>query len=131
MSGSLRSSWLITPVLQSAHLPAGGRLWPEGWQLSSTPDNAQFLQTLEYSRMCVSPLGSDFPLTWWGERGLDKGSVWGKSFALDTPLPTPTGWTTMEDVKEGDYLFGPDGKPTLVTYKSPVLWLDCYRVTFQ
>lgn len=29
----------------------------------------------------------------------------GKALALDTPLPTPTGWTTMGDVQVGDVLF--------------------------
>jgi hypothetical protein len=28
----------------------------------------------------------------------------GKALALDTPLPTPKGWTTMGDVKEGNYI---------------------------
>ncbi|MBZ1507697.1 hypothetical protein J6K59_10805, partial [Leuconostoc mesenteroides] len=33
----------------------------------------------------------------------------GKALALDTPLPTPTGWTSMGDVGVGDHLLGPDG----------------------
>ena len=36
----------------------------------------------------------------------------GKALALDTPLPTPTGWTTMGEVRVGDHLIGADGKPT-------------------
>ncbi len=36
----------------------------------------------------------------------------GKALALDTPLPTPTGWTTMGEVKVGDYLIDADGRPT-------------------
>ena len=36
----------------------------------------------------------------------------GKALALDTPLPTPTGWTTMGDVAVGDFLLGADGRPT-------------------
>src|SRR6202051_2252121 len=30
----------------------------------------------------------------------------GKALALDTPLPTPTGWTTMGEVAVGDHLVG-------------------------
>ena len=30
----------------------------------------------------------------------------GKALALNTPLPTPTGWTTMGDVAVGDGLLG-------------------------
>src|SRR2546429_5811893 len=36
----------------------------------------------------------------------------GKALALDTPLPTPAGWTTMGDVAVGDELLGADGQPT-------------------
>lgn len=44
----------------------------------------------------------------------------GKALALDTPLPTPTGWTTMEEVKVGDELLGSDGKPCRVTAVSEI-----------
>jgi replicative DNA helicase len=33
----------------------------------------------------------------------------GKALALDTPLPTPTGWTTMGEVRVGDMLIGANG----------------------
>ncbi len=33
----------------------------------------------------------------------------GKALKLDTPLPTPSGWTTMGDVAVGDWLLGADG----------------------
>ena len=39
----------------------------------------------------------------------------GKALALDTPLPTPTGWTTMGKVCVGDQLLGADGCPVTVT----------------
>ena len=35
----------------------------------------------------------------------------GKALALDTPLPTPSGWTTMGEVAVGDELLGADGTP--------------------
>ena len=53
-----------------------------------------------------------------------------KGLALDTPLPTPGGWTTMEDVRVGDALLGSDGRPTLVLEKSGTHHRPCYRVTF-
>lgn len=56
----------------------------------------------------------------------------GKALALDTPLPTPDGWTTMGDVKVGDQVIGADGKPTTVTFATDVMHdHDCYRVTFS
>ena len=56
----------------------------------------------------------------------------GKALALDTPLPTPSGWTTMGDVKVGDSLIAGDGTPTRVVAATEVM-VDrpCYRVTFD
>ena len=45
----------------------------------------------------------------------------GKALALDTPLPTPTGWTTMGEVAVGDELIGADGRPTTVVAATDVL----------
>jgi len=54
-----------------------------------------------------------------------------KGLALDTPLPTPSGWTTMGEVKVGDTLFDMDGKPCTVVGKSEIKNIDCYRITFD
>lgn len=54
-----------------------------------------------------------------------------KGLALDTPLPTPTGWSTMGDVQEGDFLLGADGLPTKIIGKSTVHHRPCYRLTFS
>ncbi len=56
----------------------------------------------------------------------------GKALALDTALPTPTGWTTMGDVSVGDFLVGADGRPTQVVAATEVMTgRPCYRVTFS
>jgi replicative DNA helicase len=56
----------------------------------------------------------------------------GKALALDTPLATPTGWTTMGAVQVGDQLIGADGRPTTVTATTDVmLGRPCYEVTFS
>lgn len=56
----------------------------------------------------------------------------GKALALDTPLPTPTGWTTMGDVAVGDELLGDDGRPTRVVAATDVmLGRPCYEVEFS
>ena len=56
----------------------------------------------------------------------------GKALALDTPLATPTGWTTMGEVGVGDRLLGADGRPTTVVAATDVM-LDrpCYEVEFS
>ncbi|MGY4644358.1 replicative DNA helicase [Cellulomonas sp. URHB0016] len=56
----------------------------------------------------------------------------GKALALDTPLVTPTGWTTMGEVQVGDLLLSADGTPTRVVAATPVMTdRPCYRVTFD
>src|SRR6202047_571072 len=56
----------------------------------------------------------------------------GKALALDTPLPTPTGWTTMRDVAVGDELLDADGLPTRVVAATEVmLGRPCYEVEFS
>ena len=56
----------------------------------------------------------------------------GKALALTTPIPTPTGWTTMGDIKVGDKVIGLDGKPTTVTFTTEVMHDHaCYNVTFS
>lgn len=53
-----------------------------------------------------------------------------KGLALDTPLPTPSGWTTMGDVQVGDALVGANGTPCRVVGKSELHHRPCYEVTF-
>src|SRR5689334_3657131 len=56
----------------------------------------------------------------------------GKALALDTPLPTPTGWTTMAEVKVGDVVLGSDGRPTRVVAATEVMTgRPCYTVHFS
>lgn len=56
----------------------------------------------------------------------------GKALALDTPLPTPTGWTTMGEVNVGDQLIGADGKPTTITAATDIMHgRPCYEVEFS
>lgn len=56
----------------------------------------------------------------------------GKALALDTPLPTPTGWTTMAEVEVGDLLIGADGKPTRVVAATEVMeGRPCFEVEFS
>jgi len=56
----------------------------------------------------------------------------GKALALDTPLPTPDGWTTMGQVGPGDRLIGADGRPTTVVALSEIMHgRRCYEVEFS
>ena len=56
----------------------------------------------------------------------------GKALALDTPVATPTGWTTMGEVAVGDQVIGADGRPTEVVAATEVMTgRPCYEVHFS
>jgi len=56
----------------------------------------------------------------------------GKALALDTPLPTPTGWTTMGEVAVGDLLLDADGQPSTITGVTEVMTgRPCFEVVFS
>ena len=56
----------------------------------------------------------------------------GKQLALDTPIPTPAGFTAMGDLKVGDIVFDENGKPCHVVAKSEVDDTEqAYKLTFR
>lgn len=61
-----------------------------------------------------------------GIRRLSKGS--GKAHSLLTPILTPQGWRKFGDLRPGDYVFHPSGKPTMVTKTHPVGQWDTWEV---
>lgn len=59
------------------------------------------------------------------------GRRYGKDLSISTFIATPSGWTTMGGIGAGDYVFGPDGRPTRVVAKSEVMYNKCYEVVFD
>lgn len=56
----------------------------------------------------------------------------GQPLALDTPVPTPDGWTTVGQLRVGDHVLAADGRPQVVARETRVMeGLDCYAVTFS
>ena len=56
----------------------------------------------------------------------------GKALAVDTPIPTPLGWTTMGELSVGDLVYDNRGLPTKVTAVTPYqLDRKCYEVLFD
>ena len=56
----------------------------------------------------------------------------GKALALDTVVPTPDGWTTMGEIKPGDFVIGGNGEPCRVLAVSPIYLGDtCHRIEFD
>ena len=60
------------------------------------------------------------------------GRSWGKALALDTPVPTSTGWSTMGALKVGDSIFGDDGNVCKVTFATEIQYGHvCYELEFD
>jgi phage terminase large subunit-like protein len=60
------------------------------------------------------------------------GRGWGKALALDTPIPTPTGWTTMGRLGVGDLVLDEHGQPCRVTFATEVMCGHvCHDVVFD
>ncbi|HEY8739665.1 MAG TPA: replicative DNA helicase [Candidatus Dormibacteraeota bacterium] len=56
----------------------------------------------------------------------------GKALALDTPIPTPNGWSTMGALRVGDQVFDDRGRTCTVTMTTGVMHQRrCYEVTFS
>src|SRR4051812_35534236 len=56
----------------------------------------------------------------------------GKALALDTPIPTPFGWTTMGDLRPGDLVFDEMGAPTrVVAATEAMVDRPCREVVFS
>ncbi len=61
----------------------------------------------------------------WGRRA-------GKALALNTPIPSPDGWTTMGDLTEGMRVFDERGRPCNITFATEVMQNHtCYDVHFN
>jgi DNA segregation ATPase FtsK/SpoIIIE-like protein len=56
----------------------------------------------------------------------------GKALALDTPIPTPQGWTTMGEVQVGGEVFDERGRRCTIIAATPVMHgRPCYEVEFS
>ncbi len=56
----------------------------------------------------------------------------GKALALGTPIPTPSGWTSMGDLAVGDQVIGAGGMPCRVRFATPVMHdRPCFEVAFD
>lgn len=55
----------------------------------------------------------------------------GKANPVYTPIPTPDGWKTVGDIREGDFLFDRHGRPTKVTGVYPQGKKEIYEVELR
>ena len=55
----------------------------------------------------------------------------GKAQPVDTPIPTPDGWRKLGELKEGDFVFDRQGKPTKILKVFPQGKKENYQLTFS
>ena len=55
----------------------------------------------------------------------------GKGLSVATPILTTSGWSTMGRLRVWDYVYGSEGRPVRVVYKSEVHSIDCYEVVID
>ena len=55
----------------------------------------------------------------------------GKALCIDTPIPTPDGWTKMGDIRVGDQVLSDTGIPCNVIWISDIHTEDTFRVIFS
>lgn len=71
-------------------------------------------------------MAMNVPVALWGKPGH------GKALANTTPIPTPTGWTTMGELRPGDQVFDDQGRPTnVVAYYPQPDGRECFVVEFD
>lgn len=63
--------------------------------------------------------------------GLNEVIVDWKGLPLDTDIPTPDGWSTMQALQIGDKVFDKDGLICTVIGKSKIKHLPCFKITFD
>jgi Phage P22-like portal protein/LAGLIDADG-like domain len=57
---------------------------------------------------------------------------YGEPLALDTPIATPSGWSSIGKVSIGDEVFDESGKPAAVVGMSPTfIHRECFRISFN
>ena len=122
-----------SPEVQATTVQACG-LWPfitgAGAPLAGTPVGRH---QLGGEVVCLDPLA-------WVRAGLTTNPGMfvlgqpgaGKALALDTPIPVPAGWTTMADLRAGDYVFDNGGRPVPVIAVSEVMTgRPCLQIRFD
>ncbi|MFF4746809.1 LAGLIDADG family homing endonuclease [Streptomyces sp. NPDC001268] len=83
--------------------------------------------------MAISERGDVMAVDWFEKTALFGGEPGaGKALALDTPVPTPSGWTTMGEIEAGDVVYDETGKPCTVTEAWDVRHgRPCYEIEFS
>ncbi|HYY89933.1 MAG TPA: LAGLIDADG family homing endonuclease, partial [Chloroflexota bacterium] len=102
------------------------RLSPSGPIAHALPAYEPREQQVQMARLVAETLNTG------GQTLLEAGTGVGKALDVDTPMPTPSGWTRMGDLRIGDAIFDEQGKPTHVTAAFDIRYdRPCYEIEFS
>jgi predicted phage terminase large subunit-like protein len=86
----------------------------EGWAVNAIADHLQAVTRGEIRRLLIN---------------VPPGFM--KAITYETPVPTLGGWKPHGALRIGDYVFGPDGLPRVITNRTPNVLEPCYEITFD
>jgi hypothetical protein len=91
------------------------------------PDEGrQKIKLFKYQRRCLRTLRDNRRVLLLASRQI------GKALDINTPIPTPSGWTTMGKLEDGDQVYGLDGAPCNVVKAHDIMHnRECYEVEFD
>jgi hypothetical protein len=113
----------ITNVLKYTHEPVGPREFVESPTYMNKP-GALWPRVMD--EFCELNSGK------YVESVLTGGIGSGKALDVDTPIPTPSGWTRMGDLQDGDTVFDEHGEMCSVLSAHPVMLnRTCYEIRFS
>ena len=99
-------------------LPPEGSAEPGLWQTSRTPYLKKIMDCLTDTKVREVIMMTCIQV--------------GKALCVDTPIPTPYGWSTMGQLKTGDLIFDERGQICRVNQTTPIMYgRDCYKVVFS
>src|SRR5882757_4153985 len=130
--GPVNSTPGLNVGITRINLPSGGRIEPVTAAAKSRLGARITFATFTESGLYTETSGGQ-NLARTMKRGLaGMDGRWMEPLALDTPVPTPTGWSTIGQIEPGDTVYGSDGQPVKVRRMTPVYEdLPCYRVVFD
>lgn len=125
---------LLTKLASFHDNPAGFVHWAFPWGEAGTelasetgPEAWQLDQMVRIADTIRAGGANGFLL----EEDIVSGHGIGKAHTLGMQIPTPLGTRLWGNLQPGDFVFGVDGTPTLVTHRRDYSQVPMYRVTFD
>lgn len=122
-----QNSWKLTPDRLAAHITRNDPVtvgFGGGFQIAGPYQRPRHVQIIGKRIAKAVSAGN-------GRLIINQPPQSGKLLALDTPIATPTGWSTMGALAVGDLVFDAGGCPTAVSAVSEIQYRPVHRLVFD